>query len=210
MDLNEIHELHNLNVYHLAIINDNGTLIYNIKLKKGPGPSIYGMKVCEALGLPQDFLDIANGINIIEDKPLKTSPYNKKIVLDKCKVCNDVAEETHHIVEQCDADSNVNFTHFHKNNIHNLVQLCKKCHDNVTYGNLVIEGYVQTDKGIVLKYHNVDKKRKPKKYDDVLEKITLYKSDYETNIKNCIRLLQLNEDISIGRETLKKIMDNKY
>lgn len=210
MDLNEIHELHNLNVYHLAIINDNGTLIYNRKLKKGPGPSIYGMKVCEALGLPQDFLDIANGINIIEDKPLKTSPYNKKIVLDKCKVCNDVAEETHHIVEQCEADSNGNFTHFHKNNIHNLVQLCKKCHDNVTYGNLVIEGYVQTDKGIVLKYHNVDKKRKPKKYDDVLEKITSYKSDYETNIKNCIRLLQLNEDISIGRETLKKIMDNKY
>ena len=209
MELKEIHDLHNLRVYHLEIQNDNGVLIYNRKLKDGPGPSIYGMKVCEALGLSKEFIDIANSINITKDK-LKSSPYNKKIVLDECKVCGNVAQETHHIVEQCEADCNGNITHFHKNNFHNLVQLCKSCHDSVTYGNLIVEGYIQTGEGIVLKYHNVEKKRKPKKYDDVLEKITSYKSDYNTNIKNCIRLLQLNEDISIGRETLKKIMENKY
>ena len=28
--------------------------------------------------------------------------------------------------------------------------------------------------------------------------------------KNCIKLLQLNEDIKIGRDTLKNIMENKY
>ena len=31
------------------------------------------------------------------------------------------AEETHHIVEQCEADENGNIKHFHKNNEHNLV-----------------------------------------------------------------------------------------
>jgi len=208
-ELDEINKLDNLHIYHLQIKQENDILIYDRKLKPGPGPSIYGIKVCEALGLPQEFLDIAKSITIKKDN-IKVSHYNKNIVLDECKVCGNLAEETHHIVEQCEADSNGNFTHFHKNNDHNLVQLCKKCHDNVTYGNLVIEGYVQTDKGIILQYDKSEKKRKPKKYDDVLEKITLYKSDYETNIKNCIRLLQLNENISIGRETLKKIMENKY
>lgn len=209
MELEEIHDLKNLNVYHLEIENNNDVLIYNRKLKRGPGPSIYGMKVCEALGLPKEFLDIARSINIIKDD-LKSSPYNKKIVLDKCKICSNNAEETHHIVEQCEADSNGNLNHFHKNNDHNLVQLCKSCHSNVTHGNLIIEGYVQTGEGIVLKYYNVDKKRKPKKYDCYVEKITSYKKEYENNITNCIKLLQLNEDIKIGRETLKKIMEYKY
>ena len=209
MDLPQIHTLPNLKVYHLEITNDNGKLIYNRKLKSGKGPSVYGMKVCEALGLPQDFLDIANSIDIVENKK-KTSPYNKKIVLDKCKICGNVAEETHHIVEQCDADNNGNFTHFHKNDMHNLVQLCKSCHDSITYGNLIIEGYIETSEGLVLKYYNVDKKRKPKKYDSVLDTIKSYKSVYDINIKNCISLLKLDCDITISRQTLKNIMNDNY
>jgi len=210
MDLPQIHLLKNLNVFHLEIDNTDGKLIYNRKLKSGPGPSIYGMKVCEALGLNKDFLDLANSVDIIEKKPLKTSPYNKKLVLDECKICGKSAEETHHIVEQCEADNNGNLGYFHKNNDHNLVQLCKTCHDNVTYGNLVIQGYIETSEGIVLKHYNVKKKRKAKKYDDVLDKIKSYKNVYDTNIKNCISLLKCEEDISIGRETLKKIMEDKY
>ena len=53
--------------------------------------------------------------------------------------------------------------------MHNLVQLCKTCHDSITYGNLIIEGYVETSEGLILKHYNVDKKRKPKKYDNVLD-----------------------------------------
>ena len=74
------------------VYNELETIIYKRKLKNVPGPSIYGMKVCEALGLPQDFLDIAKSIDIVENKPLKISPYNKKIVLDKCKICGDVVQ----------------------------------------------------------------------------------------------------------------------
>ena len=85
---------------------------------------LWFMKVCEALGLPQEFLDIANSIDIIENKN-KIHHIIKKLYYYKCKICGSVAEETHHIVEQCDADSNGNFTHFHKNDMHNLVQHVK-------------------------------------------------------------------------------------
>ena len=33
------------------------------------------------------------------------------------------------------------------NKKHNVVPLCKGCHDKVTYGNLVIYGYKETSKG---------------------------------------------------------------
>ena len=155
-ELDELNELKNLRICHLDIKQDNDVLIYDRKLKPGPGPSIYGMKVCEALGLSKEFLDIARSIDIKKDN-LKISPYNKKIVLDECKICGKKAEETHHIVEQCEADSNGNLGHFHKNDEHNLVQLCKKCHLDVTHGNLIIEGYVQTGNGIILKYNKSDK-----------------------------------------------------
>ena len=201
----------NLKIYHLEIKYDGDKLIYDRKLKEGSGPSIYGMKVCEALGLSQEFLDIAKSLKIDKKNKLKTSPYNKKVIVDKCKICNEKAEETHHIIEQCEADENGNINHFHKNNEHNLVPLCKKCHDETTYGKLVIEGYIQTNNGKELKYHYIEqKKKKKKKYEDLIEKITSYRNEYEINKSNCVKLLELNEDIKIGRETLKKIMENKY
>ena len=65
--------------------------------------------------------------------------------------------------------------------------------------------------GKELKYHYVEqKKKKKKKYENLIEKITSYRNEYEINKSNCIKLLELNEDIKIGRETLKKIMENKY
>ena len=210
-DYEEINMIENLKIFHLEIKYDGDKLIYDRKLKKGSGPSIYGMKVCEALGLSQEFLDIAKSLKIDKKNILKTSPYNKKVIVDQCKICNEKAEETHHIVEQCEADENGNIKHFHKNNTHNLVPLCKKCHDETTYGKLVIEGYIQTNNGKELKYHYVEeKKKKRKKYEDSIEKITSYRNEYEINKSNCIKLLELNENIKIGRETLKKIMENKY
>ena len=176
------------------ILLEKDFALYNILNKK------FSFSMDVAI-LNKDFLDLANSVDIVEKKPLKTSPYNKKLVLDECKICGKPAEETHHIVEQCEADTNGNLGYFHKNNDHNLVQLCKTCHDNVTYGNLVIQGYIDTSEGIVLKHYNVKKKRKAKKYDDVVDKIKSYKNVYDINIKNCISLLKCEEDISIGRET---------
>ncbi len=36
----------------------------------------------------------------------KTSHYNCDVIMDKCRICSNPAEETHHIKEQCFADEN--------------------------------------------------------------------------------------------------------
>ena len=43
------------------------SLVYDRKLKDGPGDSMYGLEVCKALDLPSSFLEraIRLGINII-------------------------------------------------------------------------------------------------------------------------------------------------
>ena len=74
-----------------------------------------------------------------------------------------------------------------------------------------IEGYIQTSQGKQLKYHNVTSSKTRKKYDELqIKTIKTYKSEYDINIKNCISLLLIQENINIGRSTLKKIMENKY
>jgi DNA mismatch repair protein MutS len=213
--MNLLDDIKNLQIYHLQIKYENDMLIYDRKLKEGPGPSIYGITVCEALGMSPEFISLAKNIQSkIEDEGSNKhlSLYNKDIIVSKCKVCNKKAEETHHINEQCLADENGNIKHFHKNINHNLVPLCKKCHLETTHGNLIIEKYIDTDKGKKLVYHYNTKKRKSKKKysEETINKILKYKNDYQTNKSNCIKLLELKEDIKISKETLKKIMDNKY
>ena len=181
-------------------------------MKEGSGPAIYGIKVCEALGLSSEFVGLAKEIQMELDgmNNLKESVYNKKVILDKCEICGEKAEETHHIKEQCDANSDNMIDHHHKNNQHNLVPLCKLCHQKTTHGSLIIEEYVQTGEGKKLIYHFGEKKKSRKKYDDeMVKKILTYKKEYDMNISNCIKILKLN-NIKIGRETLKKIMKNKY
>ena len=210
----DIHELHNLSIYHLTIDNIHGKLIYNRKLKPGSGPPIYGIRVCEALGLPQHFLD--NAIHIqkqIENTgSVKTSPYNPNVIVDKCGICGESATETHHIKEQCSSDSNDMIDHHHKNIDHNLVPLCKKCHDATTYGNLIISGYIQTSSGRELQYHYVEQKKMTrKKYDDKMVKSILkYQKLFELNRSECLAKIKLELNLSIGSGTLRRIMTENY
>ena len=62
-----------------------------------------------------------------------------------------MAEETHHIKYQKDADSNGFIGHIHKNNKSNLVPLCKECHKKETYGKINIIGWVDATDGRKLK-----------------------------------------------------------
>ena len=45
-------------------------LVYDRKLKEGPGNNMYGLEVCKALNLPCDFLELAHDIR---------NKYNKSI-----------------------------------------------------------------------------------------------------------------------------------
>ena len=215
--LNEIEIVKNINtldIYHLKIKNINGELIYDRKLCEGPGPSIYGLRVCEALGLDSEFMNIAKEIQktLLNKEKITLSPYNKDILVDKCKICNSNAEETHHINEQQNADKNGNIKHFHKNDKHNLVPLCKKCHKETTYGKLIINGYIETLSGLKLNYYyNKENKQIKKKYDtDKIKIILNYKNQYLKNKTNTIKLLKIDHDITISLNTLKKIMNNEY
>jgi 5-methylcytosine-specific restriction endonuclease McrA len=94
----------------------------------------------------------------------RTSKYNAKLVVDKCKICGKRADDTHHIDFQCSADDQgaieKDGSKFHKNVTANLVALCKTCHVKVHHSvdskKYIIDGYVQTTKGTVLQWKEIE------------------------------------------------------
>ena len=227
MEIEDIHELDRLKVYHMKIIYDKekDILIYDRKLEHGSGPAIYGLEVCKAMGLEKDFISFARKIQLkitTDSEKLinnKKSHYNSEVMMDHCMICNlkGDALETHHIKEQQDADSNNNINHYHKNKKHNLVPLCKSCHQKVTFGKLRIYGYIQTNEGIQLNYEYVEDNnqstRKKKCTQGDIDIILKYKEEIEDKrIKksHLIKKLELEENIHISTQTLTKIINGNY
>ena len=147
-----------LKIYHMHIeIRDDNTIIYERRLKEGQGSNIYGIEVCKSLDMPIIFMNNAEKIRKellgINDKLIETkkSNYNTSLFMDICQVCNkNKSEETHHINYQSLSDDKGYFENFHKNSKHNLVNICKECHDKEHSGNIDIQGYKQTTEGIIL------------------------------------------------------------
>jgi len=166
-DSQHLINLENVKNYHLSVIYDQAKqrLIYDRKLKEGSGPSTYGLEVCKAMGLEDDFLQDAFNIrNEITNESLgsflsnKQSKYNQGVRIDKCQVCNSPGQDVHHIQFQCTADNNGKIGTIDKNRESNLVVLCKKCHNSVHHpkGILKISGYIETSNGIELHYSHRD------------------------------------------------------
>ncbi len=162
--------LDNVKNYHLSVIYDQASkkLIYDRKLKEGSGPSTYGLEVCKAMAIDDDFIEDAFKIRAeITNESLgsflnnKPSKYNSNVRIDKCQVCNSPGEDVHHIQFQCNADNNGKIGNIDKNRESNLVVLCKKCHNSVHHprGTLKITGYIETSEGIQLHYSqkNIEK-----------------------------------------------------
>ena len=222
--LSEINNLSNIELYHLKVIFDkeNDKLIYDRKLEKGSGPAIYGLEVCKAMDMDDDFLELANTIrkkilnidnNFLENNK---SHFNSKIILDKCKICNEKASEVHHIKFQSEADQNNMIDHINKNNKSNLVQLCNRCHDKVHNKNLVIHGYKQTSDGVILDYNYLNddefnnKKNSKKKFSEYEINIILKTKENKLNQIDTCNYLHENYNINISKSTLSKIWRNQY
>lgn len=136
--LDVVSHLTNVGVYHLDVAYDARTecLVYDRKLRAGPGDALYGIEVCRSLDLDDDFMRAAALIRkkILDlDAQLvrpKKSRYNAKVVLDACELCGQrMATETHHLAQQKDADERGLIQgRFHKNRAHNLVGVCEACH----------------------------------------------------------------------------------
>lgn len=161
--IDEIARLRNVMPLHLSVYyqESEDKLIFDRKLKYGQGSSIYGLEFAKSLHIDAEFLKVANEIRKkISDessaldrlKDKKTSKYNKNLYLVSCAICGEAVEDVHHRLEQSTADEWGFIGHVHKNQKSNLIPLCKLHHKMVHDGQIVIEGFISTSKGVELKY----------------------------------------------------------
>ena len=159
VDYEEITSLKSVHLKHMEVKYDkeHDTLVYDRKLKDGPGNNMYGLEVCKSLNLPLDFLEAANEIRLKYNPEgrsilsLKQSRYNSNKIVSTCEKCGkNRGTEVHHLQHQADADENgiikTEDNLFHKNNLANLMTLCETCH-NEMHKNDVKKRRVKTTKG---------------------------------------------------------------
>ena len=160
--IKELIDNNKLHLYHFKVSydNDNNIIIYDRKLEKGSGSTLYGLEVAKWMNFDNNFITLANDIRreiIGIDKDFmntQRSNYNKDLYMDKCMVCNNKAVDTHHIKFQSCANNIGFIEHIHKDHLSNLVPLCKECHQGVHASppKLKINGYIERSDRIVLDY----------------------------------------------------------
>jgi len=159
--MREISNLESLCMKHMEVQfnRELGTLVYNRKLKDGPGTNNYGLLVCKSLGLPEEFIKTAESIELdvklLNENLLikKSASYNSKKLKGNCELCNKDGVDIHHMMPQKIANKNGmietdNYV-FNKNHRANLMNICKECHLIVTKEDTI---YVRkkTEKGYEL------------------------------------------------------------
>ena len=139
VEFKELVENDKLYVCHFDIlIKDKGVDCDRV-LKPGSGRKTYGIEIATVIGLDKKFIKDAYAFRARYEKgnmdflQNKRSRYNKKVVMDCCKMCGAKDNlHTHHICEQREADSDgVIDQQFHKNVRHNLLVLCETCHQKI-------------------------------------------------------------------------------
>lgn len=141
-----IKNIPNVRTCHLSVaFSANGTksIMFERKLKEGPGGSIYGLEVCEYLDMDTKFLarafQIRDKVTPEKDEKrsciIKVSKYNKNKIIRCCESCcyaprlpTDQPLHTHHIKERHLADENGMINGVHMDSVSNLAVLCEKCH----------------------------------------------------------------------------------
>jgi DNA mismatch repair protein MutS len=129
-----------IDIKHMTVSynKEKDVLIYDRKLRDGPGESMYGLEVCKSLHLPDEFLENAYAIRRKYKKEeegilsKKTSHFNSKKIMGTCELCKKkMGQEVHHLQHQEKADKNNMIKNFHKNHPANLLTLCEDCHQNI-------------------------------------------------------------------------------
>lgn len=175
--MKEISSLKNIVDLHLSVEyeQESDKLVFNRVLQKGSGSSIYGLEFAKSLHMDSEFLDIANTIrkrlaNDFDELELlvkkKTSKYNKELYVTKCIICGAIAEDVHHISQKSLADEAGFIGHFHQDNKHNLIPLCKEHHKEIHDGKLHVNGFIMTSKGLELQFEEQMSKAEVKKVEE--------------------------------------------
>ncbi|WP_364442208.1 HNH endonuclease, partial [Nitratifractor sp.] len=162
-EVEAVRTLKRLIFLHLGVRYDAATdrLIYDRKLKIGLGDSLYGLEFARSLHMDETFLRraeeireelVSGGSELKKLKKKKRSKYHKELYVAQCALCDAPVEEVHHITPQHLADEAGSIDHYHKNHRYNLIPLCKKHHEMVHRGEIVISGFVMTSQGLQLHY----------------------------------------------------------
>jgi DNA mismatch repair protein MutS len=162
-NVEELQNISSLIFLHLGVKYDeeNDTLIFNRQLQLGMGSSLYGLEFAKSLHMDESFLKNAYSIReklIGQSSELKNltkrkrSRYNKNLFVTKCALCSQEVEDIHHIIPQNLADNEGKIGAMDKNHKYNLIPLCKKHHNMVHEGRIIVTGFVMTSKGIKLHY----------------------------------------------------------
>lgn len=135
----EIKNIEKLKLMHMSVLYDKETkkLIYDRKLKEGPGHTMYGLEVCKALKLPDEFLERAHQIRMkyhpetSNVTSMSSSHFNAKKIKGLCEICKKMmGEDVHHLQHQKRVNGRNNYIDgFHKNHKANLINVCRDCHD---------------------------------------------------------------------------------
>ena len=131
-----------LKLCHMSVVFDRESkrLIYDRKLRDGPGENMYGLEVCKSLDPPYDFLGRARELRMkYSSQPttqvLKSQPtrYNRQKLRGQCEICLQApSTEIHHLQHQKNANkSGIIKGEFNKNHKANLVNICEECHNKI-------------------------------------------------------------------------------
>ena len=148
LNYSEIKTLSNVKCIHMSVIYNKkeDKLIYDRKIKDGPGDNMYGLEVCKSLNLPDPFLELAHDIRMKYSQSkavlnMSKSKYNSKKIKGICEICKEVqGTEVHHLVYQKNAKKII------KNHKANLINICETCHDLIHLENKELKIY-KTTKG---------------------------------------------------------------
>nr|YP_010322816.1 MutS-like protein [Chrysogorgia tricaulis]AFM97559.1 MutS-like protein [Chrysogorgia tricaulis]AFM97571.1 MutS-like protein [Chrysogorgia tricaulis]UKP87490.1 MutS-like protein [Chrysogorgia tricaulis] len=140
--------------YHLSVIQrEDLGIIYERKLKPGPGPSQYGIEVMGHIINDREFYtDALKYRKLINWKspPLRPrsksssltvfrpSKYNSKVFIDSCEICGAPAEAIHHIKPKR------LYGAFNLSRRSNLVPVCSSCHLDIHRNKISILGWKRT------------------------------------------------------------------
>nr|YP_009417114.1 MutS-like protein [Leptogorgia sarmentosa]AST14118.1 MutS-like protein [Leptogorgia sarmentosa] len=136
--------------YHLSVIQQEYLgLIYERKLKPGPGPSQYGIEVMGHIINDKKFYNSALKYRkLINWEPpsrsesssltvFRPSKYNAQVFIDSCEICGAPAEAIHHIQPKKLRSRRLNRRS-------NLVPVCSSCHLDIHRNKISILGWKRT------------------------------------------------------------------
>lgn len=212
-EMDSVKCLDKIKTMHIKIEYDNvkEKLIYSRELCEGQGDKYYGVTVAKFLMKNEQFNKRTKELEQEYENNNKKSRYNSNIIMDNCSVCKSTKDlETHHINFQKDFVNKVNVNHPHikKDEMYNLVVLCRQCHDKVDRDEIIVDGYSSTSEGRELKYKYNDKPEKKRKYNK--NDIELIKSYINMTSRNAKKLLNTKHNMKISSKTIESIWDDVY